>query len=228
MGSSKIDTFDKYREVTKALRLEFIRHALSMLSNAEYPNITRLARDVAKIVAELESSRKTGSPDAAGQDTSKPISHVTLLRNVSYRVLLEKFMKVESKSDSLPGQVLTELEAVRIRNASLESQIHLLKEKIRGIDLLGDRSKKISSMHDEDAFAELIRSVSLLFKFLDGMVSQAADVYRTVLEGQETPMYKEPGFYGPWEKIASLDELRQLEKIRVNMRRLESETCVRL
>jgi len=44
------DPFCEYRDSNRNARIAHIIHALKTLTNADYKNITRLAKDVAKIV----------------------------------------------------------------------------------------------------------------------------------------------------------------------------------
>ncbi|MGJ7547661.1 hypothetical protein [Pseudomonas alloputida] len=214
MLNPKKDTFDEYRENHRQQRIEFITKALLVLSNAKYSNITRLAKDVAKLVTEFELKAFFMQADAEREEVCKPVSHVTLLRNLNYRKILEDFMGSEVKSEAVSGGVITDIEALKIRNASLESQNSLLKEKIRSIDLGAFSSQSIRDQSAEDEVEWLKHALNTLIKIIDGMVGQASDIYRTVLEGEESERYPEPGFYGPWEKISTLDELRELDRVR--------------
>ncbi|PHN17221.1 hypothetical protein [Pseudomonas sp. ICMP 561] len=223
MLNPRKDTFDEYRENHRQQRVDFIKRALVVLSNAKYVNVTRLARDVSKLVTEFEAKVHANKSESERDELCKPVSHVTLLRNISYRKILEDFMAVEARSGTLPGSVITDIEALRIRNASLESQNLLLKEKIRSVDLgvrQLDSSKREMS---DDEFESLRKGVLTLIKIIDGMVGQASDIYITVLEGEESSEYPEAGFYGPWEKISTIDELRELERMR---KRLHKESAL--
>lgn len=214
MLNPKKDTFDEYRENHRQQRIEFIRKALIVLSNAKYSNVTRLAKDVAKLVTEFELKAFFSQAESEREENCKPVSHVTLLRNLNYREILEDFMGAEAGSESISGGVITDIEALRIRNASLESQNFLLKEKIRSIDLAILPSKGRRDQLTEDESESLKHALNTLLKIIDGMVGQASDIYKTVLEGEESERYPEPGFYGPWEKISTLDELRELDRVR--------------
>lgn len=214
MLNPKKDTFDEYRENHRQQRIEFIRKALIVLSNAKYSNVTRLAKDVAKLVTEFELKAFFAQVESEREELCKPVSHVTLLRNTSYRKLLEDFLGAEAAVAATSGSVITDLEALRIRNASLESQNLLLKEKIRSIDLVALPAQgKIDQVVGDEC--ETLRHALVTFlKMIDGMVEQASDIYKTVLEGEESDNFPEPGFYGPWAKISTLDELRELDRIR--------------
>lgn len=214
MLNPKKDTFDEYRENHRQQRIEFIRKALIVLSNAKYSNVTRLAKDVAKLVTEFELKAFFAQAESEREELCKPVSHVTLLRNTSYRKLLEDFLGTEAAVEAISGSVITDIEALRIRNASLESQNLLLKEKIRSIDLVALPARGKIDQVEEDESETLRHALLTFLKMIDGMVEQAADIYKTVLEGEESDSFPEPGFYGPWAKISTLDELRELDRIR--------------
>ncbi len=210
------DTFDVYRQTQKKLRLDFISSALKILSNAKYSNVTRLARDVAKLVAEFEMKHFLSLPESERAEDLKPISHVTLLRNEDYRKVLEAALAVDADKSSNVS-VITDLEASKIRISSLETQNFLLKEKIRNMDLAISPGTSVarvgvdSSVFDE---AEYYGDLELLLTLVDGMREQLPDAYKTVLEGSESEHYPVAGYYGPFNLIVEISGLKRLSRIR--------------
>lgn len=212
------DTFDAYRQAQKKQRIELIAQALKILSNGKYANISRLAKDVSKLVAEFELQRHLSLGEGERGEVVKPMSHVTLLRSDDYRPLLEKALAVLPKSPRKTEVSISELEACKIRIMSLETQNQLLKEKIRTIDL---------GMTSEANFARLgycatatvdlrvfYQKLELLLTILDGVQEQVSKAFKTVLEGDETDYYPKAGLYGPSGIIVELSALHELSSIR--------------
>lgn len=212
------DTFEAYRQTQKKLRLDFIDKALKILSNANYSNVTRLAKDVAKLVTEFELKYYLSLNESERGSELKPISHVTLLRNEDYRRALESALVAEVDNKSV--SVITDLEASKIRISSLETQNFLLKEKIRSFDLAGSSTTTVpkigvsSSTFDE---AEYFGDLELLLTLVDGMREQLPDAYKTVLEGDESAIYPIAGYYGPFNMIVEIAGLMRLSRIRAKV-----------
>jgi hypothetical protein len=214
------DTFDAYRQTQKNLRIDFIAKALKILSNANYSNVTRLAKDVAKLVAEFEIKHYLSLAAGERAEEIKPISHVTLLRNQDYRKMLEAALNSDVENASNVS-VITDLEASRIRISSLETQNFLLKEKIRNMDLVSSPGSGVSKIggglatFDE---AEYFADLDLMLTLVDGMQEQAFGAFKTVLEGSESEGFPTAGFYGPHGLIVKISGLRQLSRVREKLK----------
>ena len=210
----RTDTFDEYREKQKLARISNINSALKIISNSSYSNITRLAKDVSKVVTEIELKNYQALPLAEKPKEIKPVSHVTLLRNAEYRALLEHSINISQKGSVAVTFSASDVEALRIRNASLEAQVSLLKQTIVNFDA-GDLPVGLDGNAKlEEKVKYLTGNVKFLLKFIDDMNSEARGVFVTVLAGEEDPMHSEPGFHGPMNLIATLEELKDLERLR--------------
>lgn len=207
------DTFLEYREKHKAARASHIHSALKVLSNANYENVTGLAKGVAKIVTEMELRNHLSLPEHERITDLKPVSHVTLLRNPDYRKILEDSFSPEVSVDAPVSISLSDYEALKIRNAGLAGQIVQLKHTIRNLDagevLVSDDSEKLKAeiniLNDELKF---------LISFIDNMQSEASDVFLTVRPGEESSEFSAAGYYGVMNMVATYDELLRLEKLR--------------
>lgn len=210
----RTDTFDEYREKQKLARISYINSALRIISNSSYSNITRLAKDVSKVVTEIELKNYQALPLAERPKEIKPVSHVTLLRNAEYRALLEHSINISEKNNVAGTFSVSDFEALKIRNASLEAQVSLLKQTIINFDAGDLPFSSDENVKLEDKVKYLTNNVKFLLKFIDEMNDEARGVFVTVLAGEEDPMHSEPGFYGPMNLIATLEELKDLEKLR--------------
>lgn len=214
MLNPRKDTFDEYRENQKQQRIGFISKALVVLSNAKYVNITRLAKDVAKLVTEFEAKVYMAKAVSERDETLKPISHVTLLRNVAYRKILEDFMGVEDRPEPSINGLLTDFEALKIRNASLETQNFLLKEKIRSIDLTGGHTVIPLGGASVEEVSNALKIIQVLIDIYDRIDIELGGGLEIIKDGAKTDRKDGPGLYGPLRRIASMDELELMDRAR--------------
>ncbi|WHH49610.1 hypothetical protein QFA96_16065 [Pseudomonas sp. Ap32] len=210
------DTFVAYRQAQKKQRVELIAQALKILSNGKYANISRLAKDVSKLVSEFELQRYLSLDEGERGDDFKPMSHVTLLRSDDYRPLLEKALVVSPKASQKTEISISELEACKIRIMSLETQNQLLKEKIRTIDLGLSSEANFARLGSNASVDSRVfyQKLELVITILDGVQEQVSKAFKTVLEGDETDYYPRAGLYGPSGIIVELSALHELSSIR--------------
>jgi len=211
--NQKSSTFDAYRATQKRIRTGHIRAALKLLANAHYANVTRLAADAAKIVTELE---KADNEKRAPGDRRvvRNVSHVTLLRNRDYRYMLETALNEAGEARSCDSLSISDHEALKIRNANLESQNAILKERIRSFDL-GHAAVALDKATTGEKEVDRDREkISFLIGFIDRMQQQVGRAFVTVLPGDASQRYPDPGFYGPNGLVATYDELLRLQAIR--------------
>ncbi|WP_095151304.1 hypothetical protein [Pseudomonas sp. Irchel s3b5] len=210
----RTDTFDEYREKQKLARISNIQSALKIISNSSYSNITRLAKDVSKVVTEIELKNYEALPLAERPKEIKPVSHVTLLRNAEYRALLKDSLNISEKDCVAVTISSSDFEALKIRNAGLEAKVSLLKQTIINLDAGNLPTDSDQSVKLEEKVEYLRDNVRFLLRLIDDMNNDVPGVFVTVLDGEEDPRYSEPGFYGPMNLIATLEELKDLEKLR--------------
>lgn len=210
----RTDTFDEYREKQKIARISYIHSALKVLSNASYSNITRLAKDVSKVVTEIELKHHQALPFAERPNEIKPVSHVTLLRNSDYRELLERSLNISAEDSVAVTFSVSDFEVLKIRNASLEAQVTLLKQTIRNFDAGELPASSDENVKLEEKVKHLGENIKFLLKLISDMNSEVPGVFVTILPGEEGAIHPVPGFYGPMNLIATLEELESLEKLR--------------
>lgn len=204
-------TFDEYRRKHEAERLKLISEALKILSNAEYSNVTSFARDVAKLVTEFESSRNTSQGGAVAVP-QKPMSHVTLLRNKTYRDLLERFLKIRKKNPDTTNLCISDDEALKFEIASLRKKNQWLEQKILAID--SGASFEGSGGEALQASIELLQNdLALVISIYEGMCGQVPGAFKLVPEGETTPNFATPGFHGPRGLIAPMEDMHELDRI---------------
>lgn len=206
-------TFDEYRRKHEAERLKFITEALKILSNAKFSNVTSFAKDVAKLVTEFESSRNASSQGGAVVVPQKPMSHVTLLRNKTYRDLLERFLKIKQQSPDTTNLSISDNEALKFEIASLRKKNQWLEQKILAIDS-GVSFEGSGGGEALQASIERLQSdLALVISIYEGMCGQIPGAFKLVPEGKTTPNFATPGFHGPRGLIAPMEDMHELDRI---------------
>lgn len=211
--SKKTNTFKKWQEERSNETKELIRKALVFLSNSHYDNKTRLAKDVAKLVTELKVQANEKLPDDKRLPEVKPVSHVTLLRNKEYLTIITVALDELMGIDSVEEPSISDHESLKIRNASLESQIENLKRKVRKLDLNGP----LAIENNEESTDEIKRKdeqISLLLKIVDSMHNEVRDALIIVREDEVGAGRPVAGMYGPFNLVATWGELEELNRIR--------------
>lgn len=203
------DPFCEYRDSNRNARIAHITHALKTLTNADYKNITRLAKDVAKIITELEA--KVSAEDS---DRLKPMSHVTLLKNKKYREVLEQAFDFETDVECSNKVSVAEYEALKYRCAGLESKIVLLEQTIRNLDAgVGGLEYRVAETANGEIEGDS-SDADFLLDLLDDLKGELHDAIETILPGEENTYRPQPGLYGPFNMIRNYEELGHLQTIR--------------
>lgn len=221
----QFDPFGSYRIDQKASRIKHIQNALAKLSNGTYANVTKLATDVAKIVAEFEYREFLSMPAAVRAKGFKPISHVTILRNADYRKILDQVVLHEELDKVVTSVNQTDFEALKVRNASLNGHIEQLKLTIRNFDagIIPTTSNEADLLRGE--IDRLRESLMLMFSIYDGMQTEGIGIYCTILPGDEEKdgFYNAPGFWGAMNQIATHEEMVKVNKLRDELKRLRGQ-----
>lgn len=207
------DTFLEYREKHKAARVSRIHSALKVLSNANYDNVTSLAKGVARIVSEIELRNHLSLPAQARSADFKPLSHITLLRNPDYRKILDDIFSSDFTVVTPVSINVSDFEALKIRNAGLIGQINQLKYTIRKLDA-GDVLESGDSEELKKEVGALSDDLKFLISFIDNMQSEASDIFLTVRPGEENVEFSAAGYHGVRSMVATYDELLRLERLR--------------
>lgn len=206
-------TFDEYRRKHEAERLKLITDAIKILSNAKFSNVTSFAKDVAKLVTEFESNRKTSSQDGLVVVSQKPMSHVTLLRNKTYRDLLERFLKIKQENPDTTNLSISDSEALKFEIASLRKKNQWLEQKILAIDS-GVSFEGSGGGEALQATIERLQSdLALVISIYEGMCGQIPGAFKLVPEGKTTQNFATPGFHGPRGLIAPMEDMHELDRI---------------
>ncbi|WP_219064683.1 hypothetical protein [Pseudomonas sp. UMAB-08] len=126
----KPSTFDRYVAERSAHIEKIIEHTLRVVDATKYSNLTDYCRAVANVVSEIRAA-KAGDPNSPFYNKAvRAFSYVTLLRNESYRRLVEGVFD-HSRVKLEQPEIISEGALLKI--ASLDAQINLLKDRLSGI-----------------------------------------------------------------------------------------------
>lgn len=214
---AKKNTFKEWREAQEQETIVLIRKALLLIANSKYNNVTRMAKDVAGLVTEFRIQANNALPPEK-QKKITPTSYTTLQRNSAYsKIINVAFEESKSSKGNLPQKPsISEIDVLQAKIASLETTIANLKARVRSIDANGSSSifieNKDSNQNQENQ--QLIDDIGFLLKLLDGMYSEVGDAFETVRVENISKNRPIAGWYGPFNLIATWDELSELTRIR--------------
>lgn len=196
-------TFDAYHEARVSRREDYVRRALELLGRGRYPTVTALAKDVAKLVSELE--RKSALD---GEEPSK-MAYTTLLRSGSkYKhMLLAHF---DGSYEAVKSDEAAELEELRFHCVHIEHENEMLKNRLASL-AQGRSISGASKAHDGEPHKEVIR---MLIDFIDAIVDQAPDIFTLVDANNTNEEFPDPGMYGPYRLVADMDALERITELR--------------
>ncbi|OQR29680.1 hypothetical protein BWR59_19635 [Pseudomonas sp. Bc-h] len=210
----KSSTFDSFIAARGAATERLVMSAARTVDAYKYRNITEYCKTLAKIIGQLREAeaQSTASPFHSGK--CKNFSHVTLLRNESYRQIVEQAFNV-SRSNSMTDDVIEEdLEVLKAINAGLVAQVTLLKAKIISLDSCqedGGSRGGIGEYEEGGAIIdELNQKLFLILKLFQLLRLNTIKAVRII----EVPTdAHEAGLHGVLGLIATSTELDQLELI---------------
>jgi len=179
--SKRKSSFDEYQREREERRIRATRQALKVIINSSYKNVTRLAKDVAKIIYEIELKEwelKANDPNFTRRKP-KSVSYTTLIRNSAYRTLLELHLG-DQDIDSIEP-VVSDFEILGIRCVNLESENEVLRDRLRHADAPLIKLEPIKSNDDE--LERLKQEKILLVDIIKGIMSEANEIFHITDEG---------------------------------------------
>jgi hypothetical protein len=185
--------------------------AISMIDASKYGLITDYAKALSAIITELRTAKSASPSSPYFNRRVKPFSHVTLLRNKTYREMLEKqfddsrVVIEEQQDENKDGDV----EELKYKVVSLMAQTNLLKERVIALDA-GRGLTAIDNAEAEKIIDKLNQRVEMLIRINQDVLDSVNGAFRLILD----PTEKQPvaGMYGPKGLVASLDDLEEIKK----------------
>ena len=196
-------TFDAYHESRVANREALVRRALTLLSNARFDTLTALAKNVAKVVTELESRQ------AKDGEQPSEVAYTTLVRKGSkYKhILLAHF---EGTHENEKSDEEAEIEELRLHTAHLEHENDLLRQRLSAVG--STNALETSSEALEGRFSA--EDIGMLLGIIDRMKSDAYDIFPSVAPHEVNEDYPYPGLWGPSEQVAEWEDLERIGELK--------------
>lgn len=196
MINKRSHTFDSYRENNKKIRMDAIRKSLSILENSNYKNITNLAKDVSKIVHEIELKHWELKSQEYKLKKAKPepLSYTTLLRNKDYKNLLSLHMT--GQDIEVDQSSISDVEVIKIKCAHLESQNEMLTNRLKFVDAGENLSKGEQNHSNKKEVDDLREEKAMLIEMIESIMGVANDIFAL----------KDGGLYS-YNDILIIDEL---------------------
>lgn len=181
-ANKRKSSFDEYQKQRKESRIRATKKALKIIANSNYKNITRLAKDAAKIIYEIELKDwelKANDPSFTRQEL-KPVLYTTLIRrNSAYRTLLELHLN-DQDIDSIEP-ILSDFEMMGIKCANLESENEVLRDR------LGHRESPLIELQPSksniDEFETLKQEKILLVEIIQAIMPEILDITHITDDG---------------------------------------------
>ncbi|MDW7644811.1 MAG: hypothetical protein SCI25_07180 [Desulfuromonadales bacterium] len=197
------DPFEEHREGKVNKRLRHVRTSLSILKNSKYNSMTKLAEAVAALVTEFEL-RDAGVNEKT--DEIKGCDPSALIRSGSkYREAIQAGWEIRQGGSEKEGEGVSELESLKIRCANLAHHNDLLERRLehKGLTALLEQPNA--------ALEEKVKDIRALLDIINGVFGQVADLFTTVLEGDEDSEHPEAGLYGPHGLAVGIEALKRLK-----------------
>jgi hypothetical protein len=175
-------SFHEYQKQKEESRILAIRKALKIIVNSSYKNITRLAKDVAKILSEIELKDwelKADDSNFNKRPQPQPVSYTTLIRNSNYRTLLELHLN-DQDVDSIEPSV-SDFEMLGIKCANLESENELLRDRLGNTEECLIELQPSKSTDDE--IKTLRQEKILLIEMIQAIMAEVGDILYQSEEG---------------------------------------------
>lgn len=203
------DNLKAHREEKVDVRLNMIHSALAKMSG-RYKSLTALAKDVAKYVTVFEAAENSKKSEATRSKPLRPVSHITILRNVHYRTALQAFF--DGGVDASTPQPLVDYNALLLELEELRSKNNLLKIKLTdafmGWELADDHNS--SALPNED---KVMSWLELLLSVINKMQELTPGTFDNVTD-PKGKRGRGPGLHCPMGIAASPDEMLELHEIK--------------
>lgn len=202
----KPSRFDPYVAERSAHIEKMVEQTLRSLDATHYLNLTDYCKAVAIIVSQIRAA-KAGDPTSPFfSKPIRPLSHITLLRNPTYRRQVEGMFNHSRGTLEEPPVAV---EDANLKIASLAAQVNLLKDRLSGIST-GTNSHALADSEANANIDKLRDYLALTLEVYTKLRSNCEGLLKTVTT--PTPKYETPGFYGVNGKIAEIEDIQKIEE----------------
>lgn len=201
----KPSTFDKYVAARSAEIEKIVQQALRVVDATKYGTITDYCKALAGVISEVREA-KSGDPTTPFFNKKvRSFSYITLLRNESYRSMVDAVFNHGRESLEHPKAVSEE---ALLRISSLQAQVNLLKDRLSGIRT-GDNSNALVDANAQDTIKKLATYLNTTLTVYSTMRQRFQQVTKVV--SSPTEKEKIAGLYSSVGFIAELEALHEIE-----------------
>ncbi len=201
----KPSTFDKYVTARSAEIEKILQQALRVVDATKYGTITDYCKALAGVISEVREA-KAGDPTTPFFNKKvRSFSYITLLRNESYRSMVDSAFNHGRKSLEHPKAVSEE---ALLRISSLQAQVNLLKDRLSGIRT-GDNSNALADANAQDMIKRLAAYLNTTLTVYSTMRQRFQQLTKIVTSPTEKE--KIAGLYSSVGFIADIEALHEIE-----------------
>lgn len=201
----KPSTFDKFVAARSAEIEKILQQALRVIDATKYANVTDYCKALAGVISEVREA-KSGDPTTPFFNKKvRRFSYITLLRNESYRRMVDIAFNHGRESLEQPQAVS---EDALLRISSLQAQVNLLKDRLSGIKT-GDNSNALADADTQDTIRKLVAYLSTTLAVYSTMRERFFQLTKIV--SSPTEKEKIAGLYSSVGFIADLEALHEIE-----------------
>lgn len=201
----KPSTFDKFVAARSAEIEKILQQALRVIDATKYGNVTDYCKALAGVISEVREA-KSGDPTTPFFNKKvRSFSYITLLRNESYRRMVDIAFNHGRESLEKPQAVS---EDALLRISSLQAQVNLLKDRLSGIKT-GDNSNALADADTQDTIRKLVAYLSTTLAVYSTMRERFFQLTKIV--SSPTEKEKIAGLYSSVGFIAELEALHEIE-----------------
>jgi len=202
--------FDPYIAGRTAHIEVIVAQAISTIDSSKYRLITDYCKTLSMIITELRAAKAVSPSSPYYNKKLKPFSYVTLLRNETYRAMVDKeFGKSRAVVEEAEAEADEDVEILKLKVVSLLSQTNLLKDRIIALDA-GRGLTAIDNAEANKVIAKLNHRVELLVRVNQEVLNSVSGAFKLIKEPEER--FPVVGLYGPKGMVATLDDLDEMQK----------------
>lgn len=205
--SNTYSRFDPYLAGRSTHIEAIISQAMGTIDASTFGNFTDYCKTLSAIITELRVAKSVSPSSPYFNKKVKAFSYTTLLRNSSYRKIVEsQFNNSRSVVEAEPDE---DVEELKLKVVSLMAQTNLLKSRVVELDA-GRGLTAIDNAEAGKIIEKLNYRIELLLRVNRDVLDSVSGAFRLVLD----PTEKQPiaGLYGPRGLVATVDDMEELEK----------------
>lgn len=201
----KPSTFDRFVAARSAEIEKILQQALRVIDATKYGSVTDYCKALAGVISEVREA-KSGDPTTPFFNKKvRSFSYITLLRNESYRRMVDIAFNHGRESLEEPQAVS---EGALLRISSLQAQVNLLRDRLSGIRT-GDNSNALVDANAQNTIKKLAAYLGTTLAVYSTMRQRFLQVTKVV--SFPTEKEKTAGLYSSVGFIADLEALHEIE-----------------